>query len=238
MTYASEKGAAYGRHERPDRAARSRWLWLVLLLVGVAITTISVPPLIAPRRDPPPESAGVASQPVGAPSSAASASPTPSPGVSPLQSPSNASRPVPASSPAPGVSALPATGGPRPLIPTTVEAEDPANDLVGDADVVACATCDGGARVRYLGSRGQLRIRVTAPTSGTRAITVVYETSGPRTLKISQNGVPLFERRITGDAWTNPQTLHLTAALAAGLVVLTFYNDEGPAPDIDRVTIK
>ncbi|MDT5025245.1 MAG: hypothetical protein QOE61_1671 [Micromonosporaceae bacterium] len=213
MTHASEKGAAYGRQKRPDRTERRRWLWLALLLVGVAITTISVPPLIAPRPGPSSESAGVANPPL------------------------SASSPVPASSPAPGISALQATSGPRPLIPTSVEAEDPANDLVGIADVVACATCGGGARVRYLGSRGQVRIRVTAPTSGTRAITVVYETSGPRTLKISLNGVALLERRITGDGWTNPQTLQFTAALSAGPVVLTFYNDEAPAPDIDRVTI-
>jgi hypothetical protein len=125
--------------------------------------------------------------------------------------------------------------------PGTVHADrgggrGPGNVLTAPAQAVACAACYGGYRVRYIGGSGKVVIAIQIPVSGPRAITVDYEIDGQREIKISSNGTVILTRTVTGSGWDVPQTLRFTTVLNAGPVLLTFYNDTSPAPDIDRVT--
>jgi hypothetical protein len=189
---------------------------MLLLAACIAAVTVTVPPLLAPHRGQSP-SAGRVPAPVapsGTTTAVASTSPTASAGA-------------PAAS----------KSAPTPFTPISVQAQDPGNILTGGAAVVACATCDGGYRVRYICLGCQLVIRTTIPVSGLRTLTVVYETDGPRELKISINGAPPLIRTVLGTDWATPETFDFTAVLPAGTLLLTFYNDESPAPDINKVVI-
>jgi hypothetical protein len=121
--------------------------------------------------------------------------------------------------------------------PLSIQAEDPGNLRSGNVKVIDCVPCDGGQRVAYLGGANQLTIRVTLSAGGTRTVTVVYETDGPRTLKVNVNGLPQVDREVTGSGWETPTTLQFSVTLPAGKASLTFYNDEAPAPDVDKVVI-
>jgi hypothetical protein len=121
--------------------------------------------------------------------------------------------------------------------PLSIQAEDPGNLRSGNVKVIDCVPCDGGQRVAYLGGANQLTIRVTLSAGGTRTVTVVYETDGPRTLKVNVNGLPQVDREVTGSGWETPKTLQFSVTLPAGKASLTFYNDEAPAPDVDKVVI-
>jgi hypothetical protein len=202
---------ARGRHQPPRRAGwLSQRVKLTLLLVAVAVATVAVPPLVAPDRPRQEPSAPAA---IGPPSVVV-APPT-------------------------AVTSVPAVGSMvTPVFsPLSVEAEDPGNLRSGGAKVFDCDQCDGGQRVGYLVGTSQLSVRATLSAGGTRTITVVYETDGPRTLKVSLNAVPLLAREVTGSGWETPRTFQFTAALPAGQVLFTFYNDDGPAPDVDKLII-
>ncbi|WBB55258.1 hypothetical protein [Verrucosispora sp. WMMD573] len=121
-----------------------------------------------------------------------------------------------------------------PFSPVSVEAEDPANLLSEGAGIASCAACGNGARVRYV---GRLTAYLTTATGGSRTITVRYTVKGDRTIKISINGAAPTAHHLTGTDWDTPRTLRYTAMVPAGRVSMAFYNDTGPAPDIDKITI-
>jgi hypothetical protein len=128
--------------------------------------------------------------------------------------------------------------GPSPtFIPVSVQAEAPGNSVLGGAEVVSCDTCDGGARVRYIAGARELIVYGNANIAGTRTITVSYETDGARTLKVSINGGTAGSLAVNGTSWVTPLRVSFTAAIPAGGISLTFFNDSGPAPDVDKVTI-
>jgi hypothetical protein len=208
--------AAYGRHEPRGRVERGRRLLIGLVLVGIAVVSVSVPPLIAPRSPlvaAPQEGVGLTPASGGVSTSSGGAT-TASGGVAPA-----------------------GTSTPSAFVPVAVQAEDPRNRLAGGAAIVACASCEGGGRVRYIGGVNQLVVSAAVPAPGAQTVTVVYETDGPREIKIDLNGKPVHTRLVTGDGWNRPRTFRFTAAVPAGSVTLTFYNDESPAPDIDLVII-
>jgi hypothetical protein len=107
------------------------------------------------------------------------------------------------------------------------------------AAIVACDTCDDGFRVRYLGgvTGGEVVVRATVPAAGLTRVTVVYESWGFRVFKISINGAAPILKNVTGPDWTTPSTFYFDATLPVGTVLLRFYNDESPAPDLDNVTL-
>jgi hypothetical protein len=136
------------------------------------------------------------------------------------------------------VAPLPPPPSPSPAFSgLTVQAEDPANRLTGGASAVACATCRGGHRVRYVCATCALEVRVTLPAAGSRRVTVWYEVDGPRSLKVSVNGAPARAFPVDGPGWTTPRSFDFTADLPAGEVRLRLYNDESPAPDLDEIII-
>jgi hypothetical protein len=212
---------APGRHMRRGRPRQL--LRKTLLVACFAAATVAVPRLVAP-----PDSS---SPPIGlAPSPVGPSGPT-TPATTPVTTPA-----TPQASSTSLASASPSATHVT-FTPISVQAEDPRNLLTGGAAVSACATCDGGYRVRYLCQGCQLIVRTTLPVSGVRTVTVVYESDGLRTLKISINAAKPLIFTVAGQEWTTPLTFHFTAELPAGSLLLAFYNDEGPAPDIDKIVI-
>ncbi|HTJ37564.1 MAG TPA: hypothetical protein VL738_30405 [Dactylosporangium sp.] len=149
------------------------------------------------------------------------------------KSPEAAPTPTPSGAASGFASALVPAG----FAPISVQAEDPANRLTGGASVVACATCRGGHRVRYLCPDCALEVRVTLPVAGARKVTVWYEVDGPRSIKVSVNGGPARTWPVNGPDWTVPRSFDFTADLPAGEVRLRLYNDDAPAPDLDEIVI-
>ncbi|WP_432990747.1 hypothetical protein [Dactylosporangium sp. CA-233914] len=148
-------------------------------------------------------------------------------------SPTQASTPALVDSPpltvAPGPSLIPQ------FSPVSVQAEHPANVLSDGARIAGCDTCDGGARVRYLGT---VTAYLDIPTAGERTVTVTYEIDGHRRIKVAVNNATPLTFTVTGTSWHVPLSFEFTAAIPAGRTAITFYNDNGPAPDIDKVTVR
>ena len=218
---------------RAERTFNRQRAGLAALGTAVALATVTVPPLVLSGRTPndahPPLSTSwpLATLPSAEPT-ATSQPPTTSAPTSPTKH----------STPAATTSSIrpPATTTRAPLVPIHIEAEAPDNIFVGGASVTDCTTCSGGKRVRYLGAGAQLIIQTTLSAPGKR-LTVLYEVDGVRTLSINVNGAPLYTYDTTGASWDDPQQLDVPVTLAAGQLTLTFYNDNGGAPDLDAVII-
>jgi hypothetical protein len=121
--------------------------------------------------------------------------------------------------------------------PIVVEAEAPSNILQGGAEVVACAPCQGGYRVRYLGVSERLVVPINIPVGGKRRVSIVYECDGSRKIKVSINGALVDTRSVIGVSWETPLNFSFTTHISAGPVVITLFNDESNAPDIDAIVI-
>ncbi|MGI5243788.1 hypothetical protein [Dactylosporangium sp. CA-139066] len=156
--------------------------------------------------------------------------------VPPLIAPRRAA-PTPPSAPAASGAPFRSATVPAQFSALSVQAEDPANRLTGGASVVACATCRGGHRVRYLCPECALEVRFALPVAGTRKVTVWYEVDGPRSLKVSVNGAAARIWPVNGPDWSTPRSFDFTADLPAGQVSLRLYNDDSPAPDLDEIAI-
>jgi hypothetical protein len=150
--------------------------------------------------------------------------------VAPAQAPSAAT--VTPSAPTVTPSATPAS-----FAPIAAEAEGASSILTGGAAKTDCAACHGGGRVRYVCNSCRVTVRATVPVSGRRTLTVVYETDGPRFLKVSVNDGAPRTYPVTGPGWTSPRTFRFTADLPTGPLRISLFNDESPAPDIDAVLI-
>ncbi|MER7166263.1 hypothetical protein ABT336_09380 [Micromonospora sp. NPDC000207] len=243
----------------PIRSIRMpHWVGISALAGGIVLAAVVIPPQLAPADDQLPDRSlgGVAATPSGPPE--VGSTPDGGPAAPPVTTPTPTDTPSGPSpsprdtgpTPTPSRSEQPEQGGPTataPATPTptrdsgsssfkpiTVQAEDPGNDLGGGAKVAACSACDGGARVRYLGT---LTAYLNNPTAGRRTITVTYQVDGQREIKISVNDRTPTTHVVTGTGWDKQHTLQYTASLPAGRVSLRFFNDTGPPPDIDKITI-
>ena len=203
-----------GRHPEPDEG-RQRPGWDGRLTSRLRWTTLIAAVAAATLLIPP----------LVAPKAPARTTATPSPPAARTSSPS--------ASPHPSTSALVPT-----FAAISLQASDPANIRKG-AHVFTCATCDGGDRVGYIGGANYLIIPVSGvPAAGNRTLTVVYEVSGRRTLMISVNGTKVSTLSLTGaDSWHVPATTTVPVFLPAGASMIKFFNDSGPAPDINRIVI-
>jgi hypothetical protein len=130
-----------------------------------------------------------------------------------------------------------ASTAPGAFEPLGVQAEDPASTLVGSAAVTDCELCEGGARVRYIDANASVTLHFAVPSAGDRQITVFYEVDGRRTLKASVNGGKPVTTALTGTSWSKPSSYSFVATVPAGPVNIRFYNDDSPAPDIDKVVL-
>jgi hypothetical protein len=120
----------------------------------------------------------------------------------------------------------------------TVHAADPANMRVG-ARIIECASCAGGRRVGYIGGPNILAVHVTGvAVAGSRTLVITYETESLRTLKIAVNGTPVQNLSLAGaGSWVIPAVTSVPVFLPAGASWIKFFNDAGPAPDINTIVI-
>lgn len=225
----------------PTRAlGAAQWAGIGGLAGAILVAAVAIPPLINLGDDGGPASLPPGFSPPGTVSVSASAAP-PTSSASPL--PSRTA--IPDASPPPTgargaeTGAAPRTTPPAPsataekFTPVTVQAEDPRNQLTDGAATTTCTTCDGGARVRYIGA---LTIYADLPTAGNRTITVTYECDGNRGIQITTDN-RTWTFTVNGTSWETPKTLTFNAYLPAGRNALLFENDNHPAPDIDKLTI-
>ncbi|WP_432842674.1 hypothetical protein [Dactylosporangium sp. CA-092794] len=144
--------------------------------------------------------------------------------------------PVAAPSPAPVSSAA----APSPAVEViSRHAADGANLRKG-ARIIECPSCDGGRRVGYIGGPNTLAIRVDGvPAAGERTLVIVYETQDPRTLKVAVGDGPVHTLALSGAAdYLIPARTRLTVYVPAGTSWIRFFNDEGSAPDINRIELR
>lgn len=158
------------------------------------------------------------------------ASPSPTAG-NPVSSTTPSGRPTrSAEASAPG--AAPVT---PPITTVSVEAEASSNLLGGGAKVASCATCDGGARVRYIHDTNPLEVYVDLPVAGIRSVSVRYEADEPRDIVVQINGGSIVTYPVNGSGgWETPATFTFEAYLSAGRNALRF---SGHSPDIDRIIV-
>jgi hypothetical protein len=196
---------------RPRIPRRLGW---AALAAAVAATTTVVPPLVLPA---PPES------------SSARARRPPSP-----TAPTTPGSPVAPT--APGSPSAPAAPG---FTPIGVHAADGANLRKG-ARIIDCPSCDGGRRVGYIGGPNTLAVRVAGvPSAGERTLLIVYETQDPRTLMVAVDAGPVHTLPLAGAAdYAIPARTAITVYLPAGTCWIRFFNDAGPAPDINRIELR
>jgi len=208
---------------RRRRRQGSRPSWgVVLLSLGVAATSITVPPLVLSwsAQEEPAPSAGPAGSPVPPPATSVASTPVSIP-----------------------VTTVPVTGASPTRTATAfrrirIDAADPANETSGTA-VTGCPLCASGRRVQYLGQGHYLIVHVRGvPVGGRRTLTIVYETAEPRPLDVAVNGEPARRLTLPGaGSWTAPARVSLPIDLPAGDSVLKFFRQEQAAPDLDQFLI-
>jgi hypothetical protein len=228
------------------------WLGLLGLVAAIAVTAFVVPPLVipvessAPSATAPlshtwlpsvlPSSTPVIQLPPVAPSGTLTTAPTAASTTGrDSRLPRTGTRKVEPQTPqATTGESLPAsTKATKKATSITMQAE--SGSLSEGAAVVACGTCESGARVRYL---GRVDVHPTIPSAGTYEITVTYEVDGVRQLAVSINDrPPISTRTVAGSSWTTPLKMTFKTALPAGPVDIGLHADDGNAPDIDAVTI-
>ncbi|MEV4132346.1 hypothetical protein AB0J72_09290 [Dactylosporangium sp. NPDC049742] len=218
--------------------ARREWVrragWVALAVAVVATATV-VPPLVLPDGRGHPPAATASTPPPGGPS------PAPVPPTPTLTAPAPAT-PLSAlprtSAPAPGASPSRTPAGSSTFAAISLHAADAAN-LRNGARVIECPTCVGGSRVGYIGGPNTLAIRVTGvAAAGERTMTVTYETAETRTLRVAVNDGPTQSLTLSGAGdWRIPATVTLRVHLPAGTSWIRFFNDEGPAPDVNQIQL-
>ena len=226
------------------------WIGVLGLVAAVGVTAFVIPPMLAAEapvaqsaeHSAPPSltsSEAVAAPPAGTTSLAATSAATTAPPASvaagPAATQGTAAAQPPTGKPTATATTKRTTAGQAAFTPIGVQAEASGNTLSDGAGVVDCATCDGGARVRWI---GRLDVHLTVPVSGTRKITFLYETDGDRSFDVSINGdPPVAVVKVTGSDWVTPRSVSITASVPSGSVDIGLYGYAGNAPDFDKITI-
>src|SRR5262249_47885827 len=108
------------------------------------------------------------------------------------------------------------------------------------AVVATCATCSGGAKVRFIGNNSANYVivnNVNVSTAGTHQLTITYELSGTRSFFVSVNGAAGVEVPLTGSSWSAPASGSISATLNAGANTIKFFNNTAYAPDLDAISV-
>ncbi|WP_326550856.1 hypothetical protein [Micromonospora sp. NBC_01813] len=234
--------------ESPGESGRNRPLILLWAAAPLAVALVLVQ-FVGPEQPSKADSTVASSEAQPVPAAPLPAWPAPS--FEPPATPSPTRSDLPGIPPAVGTPppvspaarptelAQPTTPVSTPVAPAftavSVEAEAPGNLLAGGAKVASCATCDGGARVRYIDSASYLEVYATLPVAGTRTVTVRYESDGERKASVQVNGGPVTVYPVAGSGgWGTPSAFTFEAHLPAGRNTLRF---SGLSPDIDRIII-
>ena len=129
--------------------------------------------------------------------------------------------------------------------PALYQAESTANTITAPANVIACGSCSGGARIGHLGKQstgvGTLRFNgvVAAGGAGKYQIVVAFtDGSASRDASISVNGGTAQTVTFgTTGSFSTPGNQTVALTLAAGTNTITFTNPSTAAPDIDAITV-
>ncbi|ALS26483.1 carbohydrate-binding protein [Paenibacillus sp. 32O-W] len=149
-----------------------------------------------------------------------------------------------ADSPSAGQSAKPAaaTAAEEADSPAAYEAEAPVNTLGGKASVVDCQPqtgCSGGRKVGNLWSNSSLQFNgIQVSTEGVYTVTMDYISGDPRPVTVSVNGgeKETFNPPKTAD-WDTLGSFSFEVRLSAGDNTITFSDEGGWSPDIDKIEI-
>jgi len=123
---------------------------------------------------------------------------------------------------------------------TSYEAENGNNTLYGAAAVYSSNKCSGGYKVGYLGNNhGAIQFNnVNANFTGTHLMRIYYLSGNNRTFKISVNsGTAKEVICFDSGSFDDVQYKEILINLNSGSNTILFYNDEGWAPDLDRIVI-
>lgn len=170
---------------------------------------------------------------------------TPAPTSTPIPIPTSTPVPTPTSIPTPmPVPALIPTATPRPVPPTmqTYEAELSSNTLIGNTSVISvasCSACSGGEKVWYIGNGNALQFNlVNVTVSGNYILTLYYCTNEDRVGYVSVDNNPGIAVSFASTGSFNIVGSHaILVTLNAGDNTIKFYNDNGFAPDLDKIVI-
>jgi Alpha-L-fucosidase/F5/8 type C domain/Carbohydrate binding module (family 35)/NPCBM-associated, NEW3 domain of alpha-galactosidase len=120
------------------------------------------------------------------------------------------------------------------------EGESTANTFSGRAGVGGCELCSGGEKVRFIGGDPDNHLTfngVEVDAAGEYTLQIDSTVNGSRSFFVSVNGGPGAEVTVTGTSWDVPTTTTTTVTLQAGENTIRFFNDDGNAPDLDRIRI-
>ncbi|MEV4656924.1 carbohydrate-binding protein [Micromonospora sp. NPDC049301] len=125
------------------------------------------------------------------------------------------------------------------VVPTSYEAESPANTLSGNASVHGCDACSGGKKVGNLYVGGKVQFNdVTVQKDGLYTVTVAYVSGDARSVNVASNSGngTYLKFPSTGD-WGTVETVSVQLALKAGANTITFDSGTWYSPDIDKIDV-
>ncbi|WP_336788189.1 CBM35 domain-containing protein [Paenibacillus sp. MMO-177] len=133
-------------------------------------------------------------------------------------------------------------GSGEPGTGTAYEAEAVNNVLTGNASVSGCSAatgCSGGKKVGNLWGGSTLQFRdVMAEKAGVYTLSVSYISGDPRPVSIAVNDGPSDNYALPKtENWDTLGIFKLEAQLKAGANTITFNDDGGWSPDIDKIEI-
>ncbi|UOK61255.1 hypothetical protein MT997_22135 [Paenibacillus sp. OVF10] len=128
------------------------------------------------------------------------------------------------------------------VIPYTIsyEAEDSDNTLTGEARVTDSPSASGGKKVGYLNGGSSLTFnKIIAPMTGNYRVTVAYFSGDPRSFYVrANNGEEQFHDLPKTPDWDTVGTYDLTLPLTEGENTITFSDNNGYSPDLDRIIVE
>ncbi|MFI6317765.1 alpha-galactosidase D [Nonomuraea sp. NPDC050556] len=139
--------------------------------------------------------------------------------------------------PAHGSRLIRVTPGGTPPTGTSFEAENATR--TGNAVVVGCPACSGGAKVGNFYANSTIQSTINAPTAGTYNLTLAYtagDNSRTATITINGTGTQTLQFTSTG-GWNTPGTKTITANLQTGNNTITLDSGTGYGPDLDKITV-
>ncbi len=119
------------------------------------------------------------------------------------------------------------------------EAESSANTLTGNASISPCENCSGNQKVGDLWGGSSLRFNdVQVPKAGAYIMTIHYISGDPRSLTVHANddSAATYSLPQTND-WDTLGKFDIEIALNSGENTLTFDDNGGWAPDIDKIEL-
>lgn len=144
---------------------------------------------------------------------------------------------LPEPAPLPGDDGNPA---PAPSTETVYQAVSGTSDISGGAVVQTCSTCLDGNKVGFVGEGGTLTFNVSADTSGTYSVTIVYcdgSATGRQADITVDGGTPRSLSFTPTGSFMQIGDLTTDVGLHAGNNTIEFSNPAAFAPDFSEIIV-